>query len=123
MKSALAFFSSAILALTATATPHKRATYDGHLTPIGEVPGAYTACGQEYEADSMYVAVNPILLPPDCSPKTITINCPTGAVTGQVLDKCMRCGSDHIDVSSAVYVACGGTKGGIDPINNITWSF
>lgn len=125
MKSALALtsLSTAIMALTATATPHKRTTYSGHLTPIGETVGALTSCGQTYEADSMFVAVDPTLLAADCVPKTMTINCPNGQVTARAVDKCIDCDTTHIDVASAVYAACGGTESGVDPIHGISWSF
>ncbi|KAK2615967.1 hypothetical protein N8I77_002688 [Diaporthe amygdali] len=117
----------AALATTATATPFsKRATtYTGRMTPIGEISdaGALSACGQEYVTGSMFVAVQPSLLPADCSPTPITIKCKGGDVTAQVVDKCMGCGSDHIDVSAAVYEACGGAKGGVDPIPDLTWIF
>ncbi|KAH8768253.1 hypothetical protein F5883DRAFT_521699 [Diaporthe sp. PMI_573] len=116
----------AALATTATATPfNKRASFSGHITPIGEISdaGALSACGQEYVTGSMFVAVQPSLLPADCSPRSITIKCNGGTATAQVVDKCMGCGSDHIDVSAAVYVAVGGEKGGIDPIQDCTWSF
>ena len=116
----------AALATTATATPfNKRASFSGRITPIGEISdaGALSACGQEYVTGSMFVAVQPSLLPADCSPRSITIKCNGGTATAQVVDKCMGCGSDHIDVSAAVYVAVGGEKGGIDPIQDCTWSF
>jgi hypothetical protein len=116
----------AALATTATATPFdKRASFSGRITPIGEISnaGALTACGQEYVTGSMLVAVQPSLLPADCSPRTITIKCNSATVTAQVADKCMGCGPDHIDVSAAVYEAAGGAKGGIDPLQGCTWSF
>lgn len=116
----------AALAATATATPfNKRASFSGYITPIGEISdaGALSACGQEYVTGSLFVAVQPSLLPTDCSPRSITIKCKGGSVTAQVVDKCMGCGSDHIDVSAAVYTAVGGEKGGIDPIQGCTWEF
>lgn len=117
-----ALTSLAALAATAAATPFsKRASYSGYLTPIGESPGALSACGQEYVAGSMFVAVQPSLLPADCSPRPITIHCGNTAVEAQVVDKCMGCGIDHIDVSAAVYEACGGAEGGIDPMQSLTW--
>ncbi|KAI3395042.1 hypothetical protein diail_1865 [Diaporthe ilicicola] len=115
----------AALASMAAATPFaKRAEFSGYLTPIGETSnsGALTACGQEYVTGSMFVAVQPALLPADCSPKPISIQCAGKTVQAQAVDKCMGCGTDHIDVSAAVYEACGGQKGGVDPIQNLKWT-
>lgn len=120
--SALTYFAA--LTTTATASPfNKRTSFSGYITPIGEISdaGALSACGQEYVTGSMFVAVQPSLLPADCSPAPITIECNGATVSAQAVDKCMGCGPDHIDVSAAVYVACGGEKGGIDPFN-ATWS-
>ena len=122
--SALTYFAA--LAATATATPFsKRASFSGYITPIGEISdaGALSACGQEYVTGSMFVAVQPSLLPADCSPAPISIQCNGATVSAQVVDKCMGCGPDHIDVSAAVYVACGGEKGGIDPLKDMKWSY
>lgn len=116
----------AALASMAAATPfEKRASFSGYITPIGEISNskALTACGQEYVTGSMFVAVQPSLLPADCSPLSISIQCNDATVTAQVVDKCMGCGPDHIDVSAAVYVAAGGKEGGIDPLQNCKWSF
>lgn len=121
-----AFTYLVVLASTATATPFsKRASYSGYITPIGEQSnaGALSACGQEYVTGSMFVAVDPSLLPADCSPAPISIQCNGATVSAQVVDKCMGCGPDHIDVSAAVYTACGGKEGGIDPIQGATWSY
>lgn len=121
-----ALTSLAALAAMATATPFsKRASFSGYITPIGEISnaGALSACGQEYVTGSMFVAVQPSLLPADCSPAPISIQCNGATVSAQVVDKCMGCGSDHIDVSAAVYVACGGKEGGIDPLQGMEWSF
>ena len=121
-----AFTYLVVLASTVAANPLKnRASYSGYITPIGEQSnaGALSACGQEYVTGSMFVAVDPSLLPADCSPAPISIQCDKKTVSAQVVDKCMGCGPDHIDVSSAVYTACGGKEGGIDPIQGATWSF
>lgn len=115
----------AALGNTVTASPfNKRASFSGKITPIGEISnsGALSACGQEYVTGSMFVAVQPSLLPADCSPAPITIQCNGATVSAQVVDKCMGCTSDHIDVSSAVYVACGGEEGGIDPLEGNSWT-
>ncbi|KAG8158509.1 hypothetical protein KVR01_011631 [Diaporthe batatas] len=114
----------AALAITAAARPfNERDSFSGYITPIGEISnaGALSACGQEYVTDSLFVAVQPSLLPADCSPRSITIRCKSGTVTAQVVDKCTGCGPDHIDVSAAVYTAAGGEQGGIDPIHGCSW--
>lgn len=121
-----AFTYLVALATSVTANPvSKRASYSGYITPIGETSnaGARSACGQEYVTGSMFVAVQPSLLPADCSPTPISIQCNGATVSAQVVDKCMGCDSGHIDVSSAVYVACGGKEGGVDPIQGPTWTF
>lgn len=121
-----AFTYLVALAASVTASPfNKRASYSGYITPIGETSnaGALSACGQEYVTGSMFVAVQPSLLPADCSPAPISIQCNGATVSAGVVDKCMGCGPDHIDVSAAVYVACGGKEGGIDPLPDMTWSF
>lgn len=115
----------AALGTAVTATPFsKRASFSGFITPIGEISdaGALSACGQEYVTGSMFVAVQPSLLPADCSPAPISIQCNGKTVSAQAVDKCMGCGPDHIDVSAAVYEACGGEKGGIDPLKDVDWS-
>lgn len=121
-----AFTYLVALAASVTASPfNKRASYSGYITPIGETSnaGARSACGQEYVTGSMFVAVQPSLLPADCSPAPISIQCNGATVSAEVVDKCMGCGPDQIDVSAAVYVACGGKEGGIDPLPGRTWSF
>lgn len=95
------------------------------ITWIGDTTGAYSACGQPYEAGSMYVAVNPGVL--DCgsdgkgTPMTVTANGKT--VSAYAIDKCMGCDTDHIDVATAVYEALGYTldDGGMHDTGNIKW--
>lgn len=104
-----------------------RAEYSGKMTWIGDTTGAYTSCGQQYEAGSMYVAVSPALN--TCpvaggtgSPMTITCNGQT--VSAMAIDKCMGCSDDHIDVATAVYEACGfSTSDGGMQASGISWSF
>lgn len=100
-------------------------TFSGKLTWIGDTTGAYSACGQPYEADSMFVAVNPNVL--DCgsdgmgSAMTITANGKT--VSAVAIDKCMGCDETHIDVASAVWTALGYTfdDGGMHDNAGLSW--
>lgn len=100
-------------------------TFSGKLTWIGDTTGAYSACGQPYEADSMFVAVDPSVL--DCgsdgmgSAMTITANGKT--VTAVAIDKCMGCDETHIDVASAVWTALGYTfdDGGMHDNAGLSW--
>lgn len=100
-------------------------SFSGKLTWIGDTTGAYSACGQPYEADSMFVAVNPNVL--DCgtdgmgSAMTITANGKT--VSAVAIDKCMGCDESHIDVASAVWTALGYTfdDGGMHDNAGLSW--
>lgn len=107
--------------------PRGGSSYAGKMTWIGDTTGAYTSCGAPYEADSMYVAVNPSLLGCPVSggagaPMTITCNGQT--ISATAIDKCMGCDPNHIDVATAVYEACGfsTTDGGMQD-SGISWSF
>lgn len=99
--------------------------FTGKLTWIGDTTGAYSACGVPYEANSMFVAVNPSVL--DCgadgqgSPMTITANGKT--VSAVAIDKCMGCDTTHIDVASAVWTALGYTfdDGGMHDNPGLSW--
>lgn len=103
----------------------RAASYSGKMTWIGPTTGAYSACGSEYAADSMYVAVSPGLL--QCSGTggtPMTVNCNGKTIEATAIDKCMGCDPDHIDVATSVYEACGFNTGdGGMQMNGISWSF
>ncbi|KAF3761083.1 hypothetical protein M406DRAFT_73527 [Cryphonectria parasitica EP155] len=103
----------------------QRGSYSGQMTWIGPTTGAYTSCGAVYDDSSMYVAVDPSLL--QCSGESgtsMTITCNGKTVQATAIDKCMGCASDHIDVATAVYEACGfSTSDGGSQTSGISWSF
>lgn len=103
----------------------ERGSYSGKMTWIGPTTGAYSACGSLYADDSMYVAVDPSLL--TCSGTNgmpMTVSCNGKTINAYAIDKCMGCDTDHIDVATAVYEACGftTTDGGLQT-SGISWSF
>lgn len=107
-----------------------RAHYSGKITWIGDTTGALTSCGQPYEDDSLYVAVTPALNTCPLSggvgaPIAVTCNGGQMHVNATAADKCMGCGEDHIDVSTAVWEACGYTidDGGMHDEPGISWTF
>lgn len=110
---------------TSSSSSDSGATTGWKITWIGDTTGALTACGQPYEADSMYVAVDPTVL--DCgsdgkgTPMTVTANGKT--VSAYAIDKCMGCDPTHIDVATAVYEALGYTldDGGMHNTGKIDW--
>lgn len=112
-------------ATTSSSSSDSGTTTGWKITWIGDTTGAYTACGQPYEAGSMYVAVNPNVL--ECgsdgmgTPMTVTANGKT--VSAIAADKCMGCDVTHIDVATAVYEALGYTltDGGMHNTGNIDW--
>lgn len=120
------FAASVMLVRTTTAIhpPGRRADYSGKMTWIGDTTGMFSTCGPEYEDDSMFVAVTPSLL--NCgsgSGSAITIQCNGVTVEATVVDSCVACGDDRIDVATAVYEACGFSTGDGGIQYGISWSF
>lgn len=111
-----------------TTTSSSSDTNTGYkITWIGPTTGAYSSCGTLYEDGSMFVAVDPSVLPACAqgstgTPMTITANGKT--ISAYAIDKCMGCDANHIDVATAVYEALGWdtTDGGMHDTGYIMWS-
>lgn len=112
--SILAVLSAMLLAAPSPADaatlqlPPQRTGYSGKMTWIGKVNGAYAACGVKYQPGSMYVAVSESVL--KCNGQAgapITITCNGRTVQAVANDLCPGCDTKQIDVSTAVYAACG----------------
>lgn len=78
------------------------------------------ACGVTNDDTDMIVAVSPSVYGsyanPNSSPmcqKTMTITCNSKTVKAAVKDRCAGCGTKDIDVSPAVFEACGDLSAGV----------
>lgn len=92
-------------------------TVSGKMTYYSPGQGS---CGVTNNDNDMIIAVAPSVYGtyanPNASPmckKTVTINCNGKTVKAAVKDKCYGCGAKDIDVSPAVFKACGALSVGV----------